>query len=258
MSGQNGYGNGYGYSGPGRYDANEGGYGGNDNLGVNGYSGRDPAPPGSAGRSERRPGGYGGFYDPPPPPALSPGQQPSPAPSQSPERRRDRTNRDWQQPSSQPSSHSSPHPSAHPSAPPSSHPSSHPSSQASSHPSSRSRTRNQEPDRKYREERSRDASRYADNKDQRQPRNASPASPMLTRTYDSGEPQPIESLSFTSAWHHPIANPDIVNSDLTVDPAGLGFHDRFRVCPGTCCFEFDGHQYVGQSRSRAGISANVR
>ncbi|KAJ5145994.1 uncharacterized protein N7515_000558 [Penicillium bovifimosum] len=178
MSGQNGYGNGYGYSGPGRYDTNEGGYGGNDSLGVNGYSGRDPAPPGSAGRSERRPGGYGGFYDSPPPPGLSPAQ-PSPAPSQSPERRRDRPNQDCQQPSSQPSSH------------PSAHPSSHPSSQGSSYPSSRSRTRNQEPDQKYQEERSRDASRYADNRDQR---NASPASHMLTRTYDSGEPQPIETI----------------------------------------------------------------
>ncbi|KZN91013.1 putative exocyst complex component [Penicillium chrysogenum] len=203
MSGQNGYGNGYGYTSSGRYDANDGGYGGNSNPAVEGYGGR-AAPPGGGGRSDRRPGGYGGFYpDAPPPPALSPGQ--SPAPGQSPERRRDRTDRGWQQPSPQPSSN----------------PSSHPSSQASSHPSSRSRTRNQEPDRKYQEERSRDANRYADNRDQRDQRDPRGqrdhrdhrdkrdpreqreqrdhrsqrnASPVVNSSNDSGEPQAIETI----------------------------------------------------------------
>ncbi|KAJ5794835.1 hypothetical protein N7457_001434 [Penicillium paradoxum] len=177
MSGNSGYGNGHGYSGGGRHDANDGAYGGNNNLSVNGYSGRGVAPPSGGGRSDRRPGGYGGFYaDGPPTPVLSPGQ--SPSPSQSPERRRDRSNRDWQQPSSHPSAHSS----------------SHPSSQASSKPSSRSRTRNQEPDRKYQEERSRDASRYAENSDQRDQRKARNASPVVQHRNESGETQAIEAI----------------------------------------------------------------
>lgn len=90
MSGRNGYGNGYGYSDANRYD-NDGAYGSNSNLGVNGYSGR--APGSSGGSRERRPGGYGGFY-----PEST--QQPAP----SPERRRDQSDRDRQQPLSQPAS----------------------------------------------------------------------------------------------------------------------------------------------------------
>ncbi|KAJ5958573.1 uncharacterized protein N7479_005723 [Penicillium vulpinum] len=185
MSGQSGYDNGYGYSGPGRYDGNDGGYGGNNNPGVNGYGGRSTAPPGGSARSDRRPGGYGGFYaDSPQPPVLSPDQ--SPPLSQSPERRRDRSNRDWQQPSPQPPSH--------PSSQSSAHASSHPSSQSSSHPSSRSRTRNQELDKKYPEEH---ANRYADNRDQRDPgeyRSQRNASPVVQRSNNSGESQAIETI----------------------------------------------------------------
>ncbi|EAW12820.1 exocyst subunit SEC8 [Aspergillus clavatus NRRL 1] len=71
MSGRNGYADGYGHSESNRHDQGDGGYGANNNLGVNGYSG---------GR-ERRPGGYGGFY-------TDPSQESSHSPS--PERRRDR------------------------------------------------------------------------------------------------------------------------------------------------------------------------
>lgn len=251
MSNPSGYGNGYGYSGPSRYDANDGGYGGNNTLGVNGYNGRGA--PGGGGRSERRPGGYGGFYpDAPQPPALTPGQTPSPG--QSPERQRDRSNRDRQQ-ASQPSSHASPLPSAHPSSQPSAHSSPHPPSQSSSHPSSRSRTRNQEPERKYQGERSRDRSRYTDERDQR---NQGNASPVIQRSNDSGEAQAIESLCFSSVFCAPIADLNIFNSDSTVDPARLGFHDRCRVYPGTRCFESNGYKYIRQSRSRTRFLANVR
>lgn len=57
MSGRNPYANGYGYpSDSGRSDG--GGYGSTNSLGVNGYGS------GGGGRDhERRPGGYGGFYD---------------------------------------------------------------------------------------------------------------------------------------------------------------------------------------------------
>lgn len=92
MSGRNGYGNGYGYSDAGRYD-NDGAYGSNSNLGVNGYSGR--APGSSGGSRERRPGGYEAYY-----PEST--QQPAP----SPERRRDQFDRDRQQPTSQSASRS--------------------------------------------------------------------------------------------------------------------------------------------------------
>ncbi|KAJ5317591.1 hypothetical protein N7508_002099 [Penicillium antarcticum] len=160
MSGQNGYGNGYGYSGAGRYDSNDGGYGGtNNNLGVNGYSGRGAgAPPGGGGRSDRRPGGYGGFYPESNSDLNSQSQSPI-SQSQSPERRRDRANRDYQQPSSQSTS------------------------------TSRSRTRNQDADQRYREDQSRDASRHADTRDQE--RNASP---FVRRGTTSGESQAIEAV----------------------------------------------------------------
>lgn len=81
MSGRNGYANGYGYPDAGQYDGGYD-YGSSDGLGINGYSG-------SAGRSGRdyRAGGYGGFYQEPPPP------QPSMMPTQSPERRRERIDR---------------------------------------------------------------------------------------------------------------------------------------------------------------------
>ncbi|KAJ5865311.1 uncharacterized protein N7529_007227 [Penicillium soppii] len=133
MSGQNGYGHGYGYSGPGRYDANDAQS--SSSLGVSGYSGRI-AGASSGGRSDRRPGGYGGFYeDSSQPPALSPSQ------SRSPERRRDEPNhdRDRQQPS-----------------------------QASS----RSRSRPREHDTKNLDERPRDQRHHADRRDQE--RNAFP------------------------------------------------------------------------------------
>ncbi|KAJ5797061.1 uncharacterized protein N7518_005601 [Penicillium psychrosexuale] len=183
MSGQNGYGNGYGYSGPNQY-GNDGGYSGNSNPGGNGYGGLGAAPPPGGGHSDRRPGGYGGFYaDTPQPADLSPGQ--SPALSQSPDRRRDRTNR---QPSPQPSSNPSPRPSSQ-----------------SAKASSRSRTRNQDPDRKHREERSRDASRRdqrdgRSQRDQRDPRGQMEhrsqrnASPVAKVSNDSGETQAIETI----------------------------------------------------------------
>ncbi|GFF64460.1 probable exocyst complex component sec8 [Aspergillus lentulus] len=82
MNGRNGYADGYGYSESNRYDRSDGGYGSsNSNLAVNGYSG---------GR-DRRPGGYGGFYN-------ESSQEPSP--SASPERRRERLEGDRQNSSS--------------------------------------------------------------------------------------------------------------------------------------------------------------
>jgi hypothetical protein len=82
MNGRNGYADGYGYSESNRYDRSDGGYGSsNSNLAVNGYSG---------GR-DRRPGGYGGFYN-------ESSQEPSP--STSPERRRERWEGDRQNSSS--------------------------------------------------------------------------------------------------------------------------------------------------------------
>ncbi|KAJ5191456.1 uncharacterized protein N7498_010441 [Penicillium cinerascens] len=88
MSGRSGYGYGNGYSDSGRYDQGDSAYGGSNNLGVNGYSGRSAGNTGGG----PRPGGYGGFY-----PEQS--QQPSLSPAPSPERRRDRSDRDRQQPS---------------------------------------------------------------------------------------------------------------------------------------------------------------
>ncbi|KMK59448.1 Exocyst complex component Sec8 [Aspergillus fumigatus Z5] len=82
MNGRNGYADGYGYPESNRYDRSDGGYGSsNSNLAVNGYSG---------GR-DRRPGGYGGFYN-------ESSQEPSP--SASPERRRERWEDDRQNSSS--------------------------------------------------------------------------------------------------------------------------------------------------------------
>ncbi|KAJ5134369.1 hypothetical protein N7448_000608 [Penicillium atrosanguineum] len=89
MSGRPGYGYGNGYSDAGRNDQGDGPYGGSNNLGPNGYSGRSAGNTGGA----LRPGGYGGFY-----PEQS--QQPSLSPAPSPERRRDRSERERQQPSS--------------------------------------------------------------------------------------------------------------------------------------------------------------
>lgn len=83
MSGRSGYGYGNGYSDSGRYDQGDGAYGGSNNLGVNGYSGRSAGNTGGG----PRPGGYGGFY-----PEQT--QQPSLSPAPSPERRRDRSDRD--------------------------------------------------------------------------------------------------------------------------------------------------------------------
>ncbi|PYH88188.1 hypothetical protein BO71DRAFT_423865 [Aspergillus ellipticus CBS 707.79] len=84
MSGRNPYANGYGYSDSSRYDRSDGGYGStNNSLGMNGYGGSGGGGGGSgagAGR-ERRPGGYGGLFEPP---------QSSLSPGQSPERRRER------------------------------------------------------------------------------------------------------------------------------------------------------------------------
>ncbi|KAJ5689412.1 hypothetical protein N7462_003804 [Penicillium macrosclerotiorum] len=151
MTGRNGYGNGYGYSEPGRYDAGDGGYN-NSGLGVNGYNSRGAGNTGgggggtgAGGGAARRPGGYGGFY-----PESS--QQPSLAPPgpPSPERRRDRADRDRQQ--------------------------------APSQSSSRSRTRNGESDRRYqaaREDRSREAPRYQESRNHdKYITDASPASPI--------------------------------------------------------------------------------
>lgn len=82
MNGRNGYADGSGYPESNRYDRSDGGYGSsNSNLAVNGYSG---------GR-DRRPGGYGGFYN-------ESSQEPSP--SASPERRRERWEDDRQNSSS--------------------------------------------------------------------------------------------------------------------------------------------------------------
>ncbi|CAG8422193.1 unnamed protein product [Penicillium salamii] len=161
MSGQNGYGNGYGYSGPSRYDTNDGAYSGsnsNSSLGVSGYSGRSAGASSAGGRSDRRPGGYGGFYEETPQQStLSPGQSSAPSQSQSPERRRDRSDRDWQQPSSQSKS--------------------------------RSRSRNQEPGRKRQEDRTGDAMRYAQKRDQERK-----APPVVKRSNTAGEAQAIETI----------------------------------------------------------------
>lgn len=134
MSGRNGYGNGHGYSDAGRYD--DGRYGSSESLGVNGYGGRGGASDGSRGGRDRRPGGYGGFHsESSQQPSLSPGQPPSLSPGQSPERRRDMADWERQQPSPQSTS--------------------------------RSRQRTADSDRRYqtaREDRSTDASRYADSR----------------------------------------------------------------------------------------------
>jgi Xaa-Pro aminopeptidase len=215
MSGQNGYGNGYGYSGPGRYDANDAYSGSSSSLGVSGYSGRSAGASSTGGRSERRPGGYGGFYDESPqPPALSPSQSSAPSQSYSPERRRDQPPRDWQQPSSQSKS--------------------------------RSRSRNQDPDRRQQDERSRDQRQYADNREQ--DRNASP---VVKRSNTSGEAQAIESMSFfLDPRPSSMANKRCICSNLAIYSARLGLHDRCRVCSGPRCFESDGYKYIGQSGPR--------
>ena len=222
MSSQNGYGNGYGYSGPGRYDGNDAYSGSSSSLGVSGYSGRSAGASSGGGRSDRRPGGYGGFYqDSPQQPALSPGQSSALSQSHSPERRRDQSNRDWQQPSSQ---------------------------------SSRSRSRNQDPDRKYQGERARDQRRYADTREQ--DRNASPA---VKRSNTSGEAQAIESLSFfLDLYSGSMVNLGAFCSDIAIDSTRLGLYDRCRVCSGTRCFESDGHEYIGQGGPRRGLFAHVQ
>jgi hypothetical protein len=221
MSGQNGFGNEYAYSGPGQYDANDA-YSGSSSLGVSGYSGRNAGASSAGGRSERRPGGYGGFYqDSPQPPALSPGQSSTPSQSQSPERRHDHPNRDWQQPSSQSKS--------------------------------RSRSRNQEPDRRPQDERSRDQRRYADNKEQ-----DSNASLVTKRSNTSGEAQAIESLSFSlDLYCGLIANKCAICSDIAIHSTQLGLYDRCRVCSGTCCSEFDGYEYIGQGGPRRRLFTHV-
>lgn len=193
MSGQNGYGNGYGYSGTGRYDANDGAQSGsnsNSSLGVSGYGGRSAGASSAGGRSDRRPGGYGGFYEETPQQRnLSPGQSPAPSQSQSPERRRDRLDRD-QQPHSQYSS--------------------------------RSRSRNQEPGRKRQEERFGSSSRHSDNRTQ--DRNASH---LAKRSITAGETQAVESWSsFLNSYFSSVANQCALGSDHALDPTRLEFYDR--------------------------------
>lgn len=207
MSGRSGYGNGYGYSDAGRYD-NDGGYGNHNHLGVNGYSGR--APGSSGGSRDRRPGGYGGFYpEPSHPPALAPGP--------SPERRRDRSDRDRQQ--------------------------------QASHSNSRSRTRNGD-DRRYqgsRDDRSREAPRYADGRG----RDANGPGPGAMQS-NTRERQSVEGLSeVLGLWFRPIILTMTFNCGrgFAIDSAGLGFHERCRVYPRARCPEFDGHKYSGKSRS---------
>ncbi|KAJ5735682.1 uncharacterized protein N7483_000807 [Penicillium malachiteum] len=101
MSGRPGYGNGNGYgrSDAGRFD--DGRYGSNESLGVNGYGGRGGNGAPNGGGRDRRPGGYGGFY-----PEAN--QSPSLSPGPSPERRRDMSDRERQQSSSQSTSRSRP------------------------------------------------------------------------------------------------------------------------------------------------------
>lgn len=191
MSGQNGYGNGYGYSGSGRYDANDGAQSGsNSSLGVSGYSGRSAGASSAGGRSDRRPGGYGGFYEETPQQRnLSPGQSSAPTQSQSPERRRDRLDRD-QQPHSQYSS--------------------------------RSRSRNQDPGRKRQEERFESSTRRSDNI--AQDRNASH---LVKRGNTAGETQAVESwFFFLNSSFGSVANQCALCSDHAVDPTRLGFYDR--------------------------------
>jgi hypothetical protein len=59
MSGRNPYANGYGYPPDHSRGGNGGGYGSSDSHGVNGYG----AAAGGGRDRERRPGGYGGFYN---------------------------------------------------------------------------------------------------------------------------------------------------------------------------------------------------
>jgi exocyst complex component 4 len=215
MSGQNGYGHGYGYSGPGRYDANDAQS--SSSLGVSGYSGRS-AGASSGGRSDRRPGGYGGFYeDSSQPPALSPSQ------SRSPERRRDEPNhdRDRQQPS-----------------------------QASS----RSRSRPREHDTKNLDERPRDQRHHADRRDQE--RNAFPVVKRSNTSGEAQAIESL--CSFLDTYRGSMANKWDVCSDPAIDPTRLGLYDRCRVCSSTRCSESDGYEYIGQGGPRRGLHAHVQ